>query len=982
MSKLTFTLVLIGTLFAQGVFALGLSHIQVSSNLNEPLRAKINILSIPKGGSSTIRVALASSRAFNRAGLERSLELTKMRFTVKNINKTSAIINVTSQRPIKEPYLNFLVEVKWSGGRILREYTALLNPPLYKPNRIKTLSRQEPTRTSVQPRYEKPKYSTKYVPPRVIKKARTQKRSKKRQQRTTRRSTKRRSIGKTSSYVIARNDTLWKIALRSRPKGTSLQQQMNRIYNANPSAFIRRNRNLLKTGKVLRIPGGKKLLPASSYVARQESPRRTSTAPRSRVSKKQSPKVKATEPKLRLAATDSLAEKAGVVNTPQSENAQLKRLREEVLSLQSENKALKEKKTQTGDLKTVIEAVKKEMKKELDELNNKFQVQSQKMATLQTQLKQREIENKELEKQLALLKSGKPQNERMAELERENQKLKEKLANLNEAPDDLQVAENKPQIKITPTFTIPNTSTSSKTGVESAEDESAEGDESAEAESAESKAEGDESAEGKKSDFIKVKEVKEEKEEKEESFITPILLSVNTVHTMVEENVPGSWMTVGGIGGGSLILSLLAGFLRRKSKTTGPAEWKDGTELTDEELQEELARLEEEGKPDETGELISDELSNDEFSPEIQGLIEEAVTQEDAIDLHFDKELQDNLKIYMENNSFALAEDILEEGIQKYPRHNEYRLQLLEVHAAANNIDEFDKQAQLLHDSVKGQGPLWQKTLALRENLSTTSQSGTGAGAAVVGAAVVGAAVATAAIAGNEAEDSTATLEGLEEFNIEEEITTDTADETLKIDDESDDLSFGLDDDLSFDLEEEESVDSSPDVESVESDESLDLGLDDELSIDLEESVDSSPDVKSVESDESLDLGLDDELSIDLDESVDSSTEVESDESFDLDDELSIDLDESVDSSPSVESVESDESLDLGLDDELSIDLDESVDSSTEVESDESLDLDFDDELSFDLDDTKETAIPTSEDGDVESELASDDSLGLDENLL
>ncbi|MDM8569883.1 hypothetical protein QUF50_10325, partial [Thiotrichales bacterium HSG1] len=101
--------------------ALGLSHIQVHSKLNEPLKAKINILSIPKGKVNVVRVNLASLRAFRRAGLERPSNLKAINFVVKKITKTSAIINVSSIQPIKEPFLNFLVEVSWPGGRILRE---------------------------------------------------------------------------------------------------------------------------------------------------------------------------------------------------------------------------------------------------------------------------------------------------------------------------------------------------------------------------------------------------------------------------------------------------------------------------------------------------------------------------------------------------------------------------------------------------------------------------------------------------------------------------------------------------------------------------------------------------------------------------------------------------------------------------------------------------------------------------------------------
>jgi len=245
MRKFAMFLILMG--MTLNTYALGLSHIQVYSKLNEPLNAKINILSIPKGKANTIKVSLASGRAFRRAGLERPFILTKINFKVQNIGKTSSVINVATQQVVKEPFLNFLVEVSWPGGRILREYTVLLDPPLYKPASAKKLI----TRGSLAVKL--PKYPPVQVtnkPNKKPSKKRFKKRFKKRlsKKRVTRKSTR------GGSYTVFKNDTLSQIAQRTRPNNISLSKQMRKIYQANPRAFINGNKNMIKSGKVLKIP--------------------------------------------------------------------------------------------------------------------------------------------------------------------------------------------------------------------------------------------------------------------------------------------------------------------------------------------------------------------------------------------------------------------------------------------------------------------------------------------------------------------------------------------------------------------------------------------------------------------------------------------------------------------------------------------------------------------------------------------------------
>ncbi|MBX2882907.1 MAG: hypothetical protein KTR32_23350 [Granulosicoccus sp.] len=113
-----------------GVFGLGLGDIEMQSALNQPMNAEIPLTSVRPGELDGMIVQLASEDAFARAGIERSDTLTDLTFTVDNSSGTP-VIRVTSRRPVVEPFLNFLLEVDWPQGRMVREYTVLLDPPVF-----------------------------------------------------------------------------------------------------------------------------------------------------------------------------------------------------------------------------------------------------------------------------------------------------------------------------------------------------------------------------------------------------------------------------------------------------------------------------------------------------------------------------------------------------------------------------------------------------------------------------------------------------------------------------------------------------------------------------------------------------------------------------------------------------------------------------------------------------------------------------------
>lgn len=114
-----------------GAKALILGEIEMRSALNQPIDAEIELTSVAPGELDGMRVQLASPEAFARAGIERSRVLTDLRFNVTENASGQPIIQISSRTPILEPFLNFLLDVEWQGGRLVREYTVLLDPPVF-----------------------------------------------------------------------------------------------------------------------------------------------------------------------------------------------------------------------------------------------------------------------------------------------------------------------------------------------------------------------------------------------------------------------------------------------------------------------------------------------------------------------------------------------------------------------------------------------------------------------------------------------------------------------------------------------------------------------------------------------------------------------------------------------------------------------------------------------------------------------------------
>ncbi|HEY8384856.1 MAG TPA: hypothetical protein VIK82_01440, partial [Porticoccaceae bacterium] len=110
----------------------------MNSALNEPLDAEIRLHNLGGLTESDIIAGLASARDFTRAGLDREAILSELSFNLDLSNPSAPLLRVNSKRPIREPYLDFLIDVRWPSGRLLREYTVLLDLPVYAADRPAT----------------------------------------------------------------------------------------------------------------------------------------------------------------------------------------------------------------------------------------------------------------------------------------------------------------------------------------------------------------------------------------------------------------------------------------------------------------------------------------------------------------------------------------------------------------------------------------------------------------------------------------------------------------------------------------------------------------------------------------------------------------------------------------------------------------------------------------------------------------------------
>jgi pilus assembly protein FimV len=120
-------------LWPSSSWALGLGEIHLKSALNEPMNAEIDLIAATPDELAALRASLADREAFTRYGIDRPAFLSTLTFKVGKGKDGHDALLVRSTDAIPEPFVTFLVEVNWARGRLMREYTVLLDPPVYTP---------------------------------------------------------------------------------------------------------------------------------------------------------------------------------------------------------------------------------------------------------------------------------------------------------------------------------------------------------------------------------------------------------------------------------------------------------------------------------------------------------------------------------------------------------------------------------------------------------------------------------------------------------------------------------------------------------------------------------------------------------------------------------------------------------------------------------------------------------------------------------
>jgi pilus assembly protein FimV len=274
--------------------AAGLGKLTLISALGQPLNAEIEIVSL-QAGEEDLTARLATSQAFAQAGIEPSPILADVRFTIERRGSTP-VLRMRSTQPVNEPFLELLVELSWPTGRLVREYTFLLDPPEYKSKQmaIAAAQAQQPKPAAQEPKLEatppaqvapQPPAETKpeaqpvepsppvaaapaapttaepppptapTPPPAAATEPQTPATPPSAAPSSPAPEQPRAGMPKEPVvHEVKPGDTLGKIARANLPPGVTLNQMLIALYRANEGAFIRQNVNLVRAGRILNIP--------------------------------------------------------------------------------------------------------------------------------------------------------------------------------------------------------------------------------------------------------------------------------------------------------------------------------------------------------------------------------------------------------------------------------------------------------------------------------------------------------------------------------------------------------------------------------------------------------------------------------------------------------------------------------------------------------------------------------------------------------
>ena len=331
-------------------FGAGLGKLTVLSGLGQPLRAEVE-LTASKEELSSLSARLAPVEAFKQAGIEYAQNLSAIKFAVGKRSDGKSVLQLSSDRPINEPFLDVLIELNWSQGRLVREYTFLLDPPEALQAKQQVAPVALPAGKEAAPAKPAEAAAAPAPAPAVAAKA----------------------AAPASTWDVKRGHTLSRVAKATKPEGVSTDQMLVALFRGNKDAFIRNNMNRMRAGVILDIPSAETVAAVDPKEARRvvvaqaadfnayrrklaeaaaAAPAGEDAAPKQAVAGRIEPRVEDKAPaaadardQLRISKSEAAAKDTGKAGKgPQDRVATLEE------DLTSKDKALKEANSRLADL--------------------------------------------------------------------------------------------------------------------------------------------------------------------------------------------------------------------------------------------------------------------------------------------------------------------------------------------------------------------------------------------------------------------------------------------------------------------------------------------------------------------------------------------------------------------------------------------------------------------------------------------------------
>ncbi|QYF92191.1 LysM peptidoglycan-binding domain-containing protein [Massilia sp. PAMC28688] len=239
---------------SSAAYAAGLGKLTVMSGLGQPLNAEIELTSVSAEEARSLSARLAPAEAFRQANIEFNPALATLRFSVEQRGNRQ-YIKITSSQPVNEPFVDLLLELTWSSGKLVREYTFLLDPVDLRT----TQSAQVAPPAARTPAPAAPRPVARATPQDAAPAPVPQQQAQQQQAQQPRPATQQANptpqrSDSPSQYKVRPGDTLGRIASELKPVEVSLDMMLVALYRANPDAFSGNNMNRLKSGQILSVP--------------------------------------------------------------------------------------------------------------------------------------------------------------------------------------------------------------------------------------------------------------------------------------------------------------------------------------------------------------------------------------------------------------------------------------------------------------------------------------------------------------------------------------------------------------------------------------------------------------------------------------------------------------------------------------------------------------------------------------------------------